>query len=313
MQTIAITGINSYFARVLLPLLEKDPRIEKIIGIDITPWQGTGSKVVFFQEDVRSSRMKELLSGVDTVIHLAFIVQEIHDKQLTHDVNINGSKNVFEACAANRIRKLIYTSSTAAYGARADNPIGITEDHPLRPNADSYYSCDKVAVEKYMDTFIREHPEMVITVFRPPVIFGPNTTNVFVDLFRLPVAAFLKEGVAPPFQLLHEDDLAEALYLAVVGDYPGIFNIAADDYSTLRKLFRRAGIRIINVSPGFLKFLVNVLFALYLLKLSQGWISLIEFPLVMSSEKFKKASGWQPRYSTEAAFDAFRKNVRRFL
>jgi len=311
MRTIAITGINSYFAKVLLPLLDRDSRIEKIIGIDITPWQGTSAKVVFFREDVRSNRIRDLLKGADTVIHLAFVVQEIHDKRLTHDVNINGSKNVFEACAANRIRKLVYTSSTAAYGACPDNPIGIREDHPRRPNPDSYYSCDKAAVEKYMEGFMAAHPEMIITVFRPPVIFGPKTTNVFVDLFQLPVTFFLKEDAAPPFQLLHEDDLAEALYLSVSRDLPGIFNIAADDYTTLRKLFHIAGIRIISVSAAFLKGAVNVLFALHLLKLSQGWISLIEFPLVLSSEKFKKVSGWQPRHSTEAAFKAFYKYVRK--
>jgi len=106
------------------------------------------------------------------------------------------------------VKKLIYTSSIASYGAHADNPIGITEDYPLVENKDSYYSSDKVTVEKFLYGFIKTHPEMIITVFRPPIVAGPNLNNFFNDLFRIKLTLFIK-GHNPQIQLMHEDDLGE--------------------------------------------------------------------------------------------------------
>ena len=96
MTTIAITGINSYFAKTVLPKLEADPEIESIIGIDVTPWEGREKKIKFFQQDVRKPEVFNIVKNVDTVIHLAFIVEEIRNKKKTHEINIEGSKNVFQ-------------------------------------------------------------------------------------------------------------------------------------------------------------------------------------------------------------------------
>ena len=74
MQKIAVTGCASRFARVLLPLLEADPNIEQIIGIDLVPPPGTQSKLVCHQQDIRDPGIKETLAGCDTLLHLAFIV-----------------------------------------------------------------------------------------------------------------------------------------------------------------------------------------------------------------------------------------------
>ena len=301
MTVVAITGINSYFAGTVLPLLEADPEVSRIIGIDIAPWKRNDGKVDFFQQDVRGPEIRDILREADTVMHLAFIVQEIHDKKKTHDINIQGSKNVFQACAAAGLRKIIYTSSIASYGAHPDNVIGMTEDFRLKANEDSYYSSDKVAVERYLEGFAREHPDILLTIFRPPVIVGPNLTNFGADMFGRKRMMTIK-GKDSEVQFLHEEDLGQALYLAVKQDVPGIFNIAADDWVKSRRLYESAGIRLVAVPAGLLKVLANVTFALRLEKASQGWVSLMEHPVVISNRKFKEATGWQPRYSTEEAF-----------
>ncbi len=87
MTTIGVTGINSYFAKTVLPKLEADPEIESIIGIDITPWKGPEKKVSFHQEDVRKREVYNILKNADMVLHLAFIVDEIRDKKKTHAIN----------------------------------------------------------------------------------------------------------------------------------------------------------------------------------------------------------------------------------
>jgi UDP-glucose 4-epimerase len=110
------------------------------------------------------------------------------------------------------------------------------------------------------------------------------------------------KGREGEIQLLHEDDLGEALYLAIAKDLPGTFNLGPDDYSTLRKISRLSGARLIDLAPGTLKFLVDFLYALRLEKMSRGWVTMMEYPIIVSNAKFKEAAGWQPRYGTEAAF-----------
>lgn len=309
MRTIAITGINSYFAGTVLPKLEADPEIERIVGIDINPMKVESGKTDFHQEDVRNPDIRALFQGVDTVLHLAFIVEEIHDKKKTYEINVGGSKNVFRACAETGVKKIVYASSTASYGSHPDNPIGMTEEHPLVANEDSYYSSDKVAVERFLKDFFKDFPEVVLTVFRPPVIVGPNLNNFAVNVFSRRTSFFIR-GRDPEVQFLHEKDLGEALYLAIKRDVPGTFNIAADDHSTMRTISEISGTRLIDLPASVLKPLANLFFALRLEKLSRGWISLMEHPVVVDSEKFKKATGWQPRYGTEEAFRDFLRSRR---
>ena len=88
-KTVLITGINSYFASTLLPRLDTDPGIDKIIGLDITPWKGGYHKVDFHKLDIRDKSVADLFKGVDTVFHLAFVVGEIRDKDKIYDINIS--------------------------------------------------------------------------------------------------------------------------------------------------------------------------------------------------------------------------------
>jgi hypothetical protein len=85
-RTVAVTGVNSYFASTLLPRLQADPEIDRIVGIDVTPWKGGFRKVDFHRLDIRSEKMAEALTGVDALYHLAFVVAERHDKKETHDI-----------------------------------------------------------------------------------------------------------------------------------------------------------------------------------------------------------------------------------
>ncbi len=300
-KIVAVTGVNSYFASTVLPKLAADPEVERIVGIDVTGWKGSIDKMDFHRVDVRSKEMFALLKGVDTLYHLAFIVGEIHDKEKTYDININGSKNVFTAAAEGKVRKVIYTSSATAYGARADNPLGIKEDRRLRPNEDSYYSLSKAEVESFVRGFFANHPDILLTVLRAGLCVGPHIDNLFSRFWSRRASIFLW-GRHPHLQLIHEEDLGEALYLAMQKDLPGIYNVAADDAVATRWVFEKAGVKLVNLPGRFLKAASNVAFALRLEEVSQGWLSLCEHTIHVNSDKFKKAAGWEPAYSSETAY-----------
>ena len=99
---LAVTGISSYLARTLFPLLEQDPAVEEIVGLDLKPPAFQSAKLRFQRADVRDPALAGRLTGCDTLVHLAFIVMPIHDEKIADDINIAGSKNAFRAAAADR-------------------------------------------------------------------------------------------------------------------------------------------------------------------------------------------------------------------
>ncbi len=300
-KTVAITGVNSYFASTILPHLQADPDIEKIIGIDVTPWKGGFNKVEFHREDIRSQNMADILSGCDVLFHLAFVVGEIRDKEKTRDININGSKNIFQACIKNGIKKVIYTSSMTAYGSHKNNPVGFTEESPLARNDDNYYNTSKVEVETFVTAFFEGYPDITLTVIRAALLVGPRIDNMFSKLWSMKVTA-LPTGNVSHNQFIHEKDLGEALYLAYQKDIPGIYNVTADDAVPTQWCFQEKGAIILPLPAFLLKPIATLAFKLGLFPASGAWVNMSRFTIFGLSNKFKAATGWQPQYTSAEAF-----------
>src|ERR1700756_2769390 len=104
-------------------------------------------KTTYQQGDILDREAVDaLVAQVDVVVHLAFIIMGSREESARS--NLQGARNVFEAtvsCA--RPRRLVYTSSVAAYGYYADNPVPLAEDVPARGSSEHYYSAQKAACE----------------------------------------------------------------------------------------------------------------------------------------------------------------------
>lgn len=297
---VAVTGISSYLARSLFPLLESDPGVGKIVGLDVKPPALKSDKLDFVECDIRHPHLKNHLEGCDALIHLAFIVMPIHDEVLTDDININGSKNVFLAAAAAGVRKLVHLSSVASYGAWPDNPDVIHEDVPVRGMPDFYYSRAKAELETYLDEFEKRNPEMVITRLRPCIFIGPTIDNAIRDIVQTKI--FPKNSEKTRLQLVWDEDVAHAIHIALKGDYHGAYNLAGDGYLTNERMAEILGARQIYVPYKFQYWFIKLLWGLRLVKISPGWVDVARYPIVVSTEKAKKELGWQPTYDTEGAF-----------
>jgi UDP-glucose 4-epimerase len=297
---VAVTGIASDFGTVIAPLLLADPEIDEVVGIDLRDPRVSHPKLRFEREDVRSPRMRDLLGGCEAVVHLAFVVAEIHDKELTHSINLGGSKNVIEAANEVDVRRLVIASSIASYGVHPDHPVPITEDEFPRGNPDKYYFYDKAEVEHYVEWWERRHPdaELVITRIRPPFIVGPNFLNAAVDRFCAPFNVIPAEALGG-LQLLWEEDLARAFYLAVRNEAPGAFNVGTDDWMSADELAELHGQRIVKIPSRVAAPLVDVLFRLHLSPVSSDWV--IAGEGIVSAEKIKEELGWSPRFSSAEA------------
>ncbi len=302
-KTLAITGVSGYIGKVLLPLLEEDHEIEKIIGIDVQPPPdgNTWKKLEFHQLDVRDPKLGQVIHGVEALVHLAFILMRRPNNDEIDDINIRGTQEVIKTAGRLRIPKLIITSSVVAYGLHADNPIPLTEESPLRPNMNLYYSYAKAINEKFLDQFCQEHHEMMVTRLRPPTIVGPNAEK---ELMAQVVADAIPviRGYDPLIQLLHEEDLARALYLVICEDMPGIYNVTSDEPRTVRQLAQSRNARVLPL-PGFVIWVMSAaLWRLGLSPFAPEFIDLLSrYPIVASNEKLKSC-GWKPKYTTPEAY-----------
>ena len=117
-----------------------------------------------------------LIADADVVVHLAFVI--MGSREDSERVNLNGTRNVFEACVAGaergRPRRLVYSSSVAAYGYHADNPVPLTEEVPPRGSAEHYYSQQKAACEEALAEVTAKSP-LEVFILRPCIVAGPRS------------------------------------------------------------------------------------------------------------------------------------------
>lgn len=296
--------MSGYAGTVLLPLLLRDGEIESVVGLDVRSPEVSDGKFIFVEADVREKDISKHFGGVDVVVHLAFIVSEIKDKKKIYDINVNGTKNVLEAVAESGVKKLVAASSLSAYGSHPDMPEVVTEDTPLRGNRKSYYSHSKLLVERMLDEFERENEGVIVTRLRPSIFCGPKVNNFFGDVARYRLLIFPK-GNLDGLPVVHEDDVAEAFYLAVKKDAPGAFNIAAGDLK-IKDMCGVLKIPAVGIPVSILKPAADILFGIGLFPFSSHWVELGRYPFRVSTGKAERELGWR---ATKTPIEAFREMV----
>ncbi len=301
---VAVTGISSYLAQVLMPIVENDPDIREVLGIDIVA-PPHFEKCRFSKRDVRDPLIEDDLNGCDSLVHLAFIVMPIRGESKMDSINIDGTKNVFRAAAKKGIKKIVYTSSVAAYGAWEDNPPEITEDQPPRPMMDFYYSRTKAKIEKWLDTLEKEYPDIKVVRLRPCIFLGPKIKNMMLDIVTAKIVPGFK-NIESKTQYVWDEDVASAIHLSLKMDVHGAFNIAGDGYMSMKDVANELQRPYKEVPYKLSLFIVNLIWKLRLRKMSHpGWIKILKYPIIMDCSKAKKELGWQPTYTTVEAFRRF--------
>jgi nucleoside-diphosphate-sugar epimerase len=296
---VAVTGVSGYLGRRLLALLEDDPGVERVIGVDVVPPADPSSKLEFHELDVRDARLAKVLPGVDTLVHLAFVLDPMRDEERMRQVNVDGTRNVLESAGATGVRKLVYTSSATVYGAHADNDFPLTESSPLRANPDYSYAWHKLETERLIEAFSEDHPDVLVTVLRPAITFGPNVQNFISRMLEAPRVTSVK-GYDPPMQFVHEADVASALHLAVARELPGAYNVAPDGWLTAEEVLSLSGKKRVELPETVAFSLADRLWRAGFSEAPAGELNYIMHPWVVDNAKLK-AGGWTPERSNQEA------------
>ncbi|MCL4468566.1 MAG: NAD-dependent epimerase/dehydratase family protein [Deltaproteobacteria bacterium] len=296
---VGITGISGYLGTLLTKSLVHSDAVESITGIDLKEPLFQHKKLAFVRCDVRDSALGNALKGCDTIVHLTFIVQEIKDKKLTYDINLNGTKNLLASCEENKPGKLVIASSVAAYGC-VDRDYTITEDSPLQGNKASYYSDTKRIVEGMLDEFERKNPTMILTRMRPSIFCGKNVNNFFADVVKFPVITYVR-GNTYGLPLVYEGDVSSAFYTAIIEDHPGAFNIHTGAL-TIKRMSEILDKKAIGIPYRIAKVLADLNFKLGIMSFSSHWVELGRYPMNISNAKAEKDLHWRPTKTAEEAF-----------
>jgi nucleoside-diphosphate-sugar epimerase len=325
--TVAVTGPTGTFGAGLVPLLQDDDRIGRIIGIARRPFDPAErgwTKMEYRQGDVRDPEaLRAAFDGADVVVHLAFLITGNASRETTRSINVDGTLNVFRAAAAAGARRFVYASSVAAYGFHADNPERISEDWPTRPAARLFYAQEKAELEELLGEEAGKHPELALFLLRPPVVLGPNVIGgkdvlpgplaplgrkLFSNPRRLPVPVPVFVP-SLPMQFIHEEDVGRALVQCIVGaGPPGAYNIAGDGILTAADVAREFGALPIPLPAGPAQAAARAFARLPFLPPVAEWVEAASKPAIMDTTKAHEQLGWRPRYSgLEALRDTLRK------
>ena len=327
--TVAVTGPTGTFGFGLMPLLQDEARVARIVGIARRPFDPSElgwTKMEYRRGDVRDPEaLREGFAGADVVVHLAFMITGTASRETIRAINVEGTLNAFAAAAAAGASRFVYASSVAAYGFHPDNPVGMTEDWPVRPAERLFYAQEKAELERLLLEQAQEHPDVGLYLLRPPIVLGPHAVGA-KDVLPAPVAAAAQRMLglahrlrvpipvpAPdlPMQFVHEDDVGQALLECVVAEGPpGAYNIAGDGVVTATDVVREMGLTPLPIPAEIAQVAARasaLIPRLPFVPPAVDWTEAMSHPAIMDTAKAKRELGWRPKYtSLEALRDTLR-------
>jgi len=302
-ESIAVTGVAGLLAQRLLPFLDAMPGVTRVVGLDVREPARRMRGFEFHRVDIASRDLAALLDGVDTVVHLAGVVESTPDRELLRHVDIEGTRRVLAAAATVGARAFVQTSSAAVYGAWPNNPVPITEAAPLRPNPGYLPALHDAENERRVAQWCGDHPNARAVTLRLAPVVGPGVHGVLARaaVGRPPVSL---RGVERPIQVVHVDDAAAALALAIEnGELRGAFNVAADGWMTDAAVRALVGPRPPALPDDLARRALHALWSSGLGDAPPAVLPYLRYPWVVANDRLR-AAGWQPQHTNEAAIVA---------
>jgi UDP-glucose 4-epimerase len=315
---VAVTGPTGEIGKPLMSELERRSEVGEVLGMARRPFDPAEEgwdKVAYRRGDILDrGALAALFDGADVAVHLAFAI--FGSREETRKVNLQGTRNVFEAAIRAGVTRLVYASSVAAYGFHPENPQPLTEDVPARGSEGFYYSAQKAELEDLLDELLLGSG-VEAYVFRPCIVAGPRATMLIeqtVDAVRVvdPVPA-LRKGVEKlplvspvlpdpgmPIQLVHHDDVAQAMAAAICGEGPpGVYNLAGEGEVQVSNIAHELGWHAVPVPGPAVSAGTAAARRLKFVSSKLEWAIAAETPVLMDTERARRDLGWKPRFDAE--------------
>ena len=314
-RRVLVTGGGGYLGRQVVTALgaglAADPASNGercVVSLDRreTPAADRLPGVHYAAADIRdpdlAARLREY--RIDTVVHLAAIVTPgaASNRELEYQIDVEGTRNVLQACTAAGVCHIVVSSSGAAYGYHADNPAWCDEADAIRGNHEFAYSWHKRLVEEMLADYREREPQLRQTVFRIGTILGATVHNQITALFDKP-RPLAVAGSGSPFVFVWDQDVVGAILHALAGAPPGVYNVAGDGLLTIHEIAARMGKRC-RVVPAWL-----LQAALWMGKhtgttqYGPEQVRFLRYRPVLANRRLKEEFGYCPRKTSAEVFD----------
>ncbi|MBF0120419.1 MAG: NAD-dependent epimerase/dehydratase family protein [Desulfobacterales bacterium] len=310
-KSVLITGVSHLWGRKLASLLEDDPSLDPIIGIDFIQPETPFKRLKFFQVDLDNPLISELLktANVDTVCHLLFLESYGYEEEF-FGLNVMGTMDLLASCAAaGNVSRIIFLSDTKVYGAHSGNPNFLTEDSELKGRYSHRYIQDRLEVERYLTKFTKRNKTPQITTLRFANILGPNVET--------PMSRFLDSAVVPKvwgfdpmMQFTHVKDALDSIAHAIKSDAVGPFNIAGDNPIPFTQVLRIGAKVALPIASPILKMSYNFYRKLGIVDSVMIEADFLKYNCVGDTSRMKNVLKFFPKYSCREVIKDFFENSR---
>jgi nucleoside-diphosphate-sugar epimerase len=307
---VVVVGATGNVGTSLLEALGREPAVESVLGIARRLPALDFPNTEWVQADISRDDLVRHFRGADAVVHLAWLIQPSRDRNTLWRTNVHGSGRVFRAAADASVPALVYASSVGAYSAGPkDRPVD--ESWPTEGIPTSFYGRHKAEVERMLDAFEREHPDVRVVRLRPGLIFKREAASGIRRLFAGPFlpSPLVRKSLIPVvpdipalrFQVVHSKDVGEAYRLAIVKDVRGAFNVAADPVLEPLRLAELLDARMLKVSPALARAVTSITWRLRLQPTPPGWLDLALGVPLLDTTRARTELGWTPKRTSEEA------------
>ncbi len=300
-QTVVVTGICGRIGRRLANRLRRSYRV---IGLDTRPYPGTKPPdVEHVRIDIRRKAVETVFRKreIDALIHLGIVHDPAKDRELHYTLNVRGTARTLAHCHKYGIPKIILLSSADLYGPRPENPQFLNEEAPLMATSGFPQVAHLVQVDLLFQSMFWKAPEIDTVILRPVHVVG-GVHNGFSVYLRQPVVP-VSMGYDPVMQVIHEDDLVEAVVLALRPGIRGIFNLAGEGVAPLSKILDALGRKRIPVPHPIGRWVLKRLWSWGISQYPPGEAEHLRYQCMVDTTRAREVLGFEPRYTMEQALE----------
>ncbi len=306
--SVLVTGSSGYLGSQVVAELARRADIAAI-ALDVREPAQRLPGVSYEVADIRAPEVDAIVARhrPQVVVHLASIVTpgKKSNREFEYSVDVDGTRNLVEACLDHGVKRIIVSSSGAAYGYHADNPEWLTETDPVRGNQSFAYSWHKRLVEEMLADYRARQPQLEQIVFRIGTILGASVHNQITDLFEKPYLIAIR-GAASPFVFIHDQDVVGAIVQGVDSKVTGIFNVAGDGKLDIFEIAQRLGKRCVVFPASVLQAALWLLKKLGLTQYGPEQIDFLRYRPVLANRRLKEEFGYVPKLTSAEVFELWR-------
>jgi len=302
MEKVLITGIAGGQGRLLAKRLREN---YEVCGVDLVGWDGAPRGIKIHVVDIRKKKFEDVIRTEmpTALVHLGFIRHFRAALSERYDTNVRGTKQLLDHCIHHGVQKVVVISSSYVYGAFAENPYFLDEDSPLSASRAYPEIRDLVEVDTIASAYLWRYPHLHTCVLRPVNVLGTYVHSMigqYLKQSRIPTVM----GFDPMMQFIHEEDLSEAIALALEHSLQGVFNVTGPGQVPLHTAIRETGGRALPVPEPILRAVFDRAWRWGFQAIPPAALDYLKYPVTVAGDRFIEATNFRCLFELAEIFQS---------